>query len=60
MTTEGYGSTKTHFEMEVERGSRLIFVEFLVFIAILAKIAFSPLQHKIQAEVYNDDVRSTL
>jgi len=46
--------------MDIERSSRLIFVEFIVFLTILAKLVFSPHQHKIQEGIYNDDFRNVM
>lgn len=46
--------------MDLERSSRLIFVEFVVFLTMLAKLILSPNQHKIQEGIYNDDFRNVM
>lgn len=38
MTTIAYGPSRRHFEMDVDRNSRLLFVEFMLFICMLTKL----------------------
>ena len=57
MTTPVYGPSRIHFEMEVERGSNLIFVEFLVFLCLLTRKMYSSKQVSVNNEAFNEDLR---
>jgi hypothetical protein len=46
--------------MDVDRDSRLTFVEFMAFICVLAKMVYSPTQPKIGNDAFNEDVRYVL
>ena len=60
MTTPVYGTSRIHFDMDVERGSNLIFVEFLVFLCLLTRKIYSSSQVKVNNEAFNEDLRLLL
>ena len=59
MKTVVYGPSRRHFEMDVDRNSRLQFVEFMLFLCMISKVIYSQ-NNKLSNEVYNTNLRDVL